>query len=117
MRRGRKQRSEAEPGVTLAEDVAEGKTDILIQEFVRLEPVIARLIGTYRPPTLRDLAFRAMRTPNEFKVDYLQLLATLDALEVSYPSEEASNDEWYDYLVYLKLLATWGDLDRARSWQ
>ena len=45
----------------------------------------------------------------------IKLRATLDALGVSYPPDGAGNADWYDYLVYLRILAMEGDLDAARE--
>lgn len=50
-----------------------------------------------------------------FRVDYMELIAKLQALGIAYPQVRSDTEEWYRYLVYLAELAETGLLYKAQQ--
>ena len=97
-------------------DTAEAD-DSAVKEFRALVPVIKRQISAYQPMTLSNVPMfpLLMSFPGEFRADHLKLTATLDALGIPSPPDDASRDDWYFYLIRLKVFAVAGNLKGARE--
>ncbi len=95
--------------------VAEGVSGHSTEELQALVPVIGRLIETWQPVTWRSVAAAGFLGFNESKADQLRLEATLDALGIPYPPKGATRDEWYYYLIRLRLAAMAGAVCEARA--
>ena len=75
--------------------------DYDVQELKALVPIIERQIQAQQPMTLENMWIVHFRRtwPGEFKANYLRLTATLDALGIPSPPDDASRDDWYFYLI------------------
>ena len=79
--------------------------------FRKMLPLIRRHAGECRGIHQGTAPFGIQ----QFRLDYLDLLAKLEALGVDYPSVRLTTEEWYRYMVHLKELAETGQLDRAQN--
>ena len=98
-------------------DVAEQNgVDVLVEQLKALVPIIERLKRDYQPHTLNmSIISRRLVSPGAFTAYATALVATLYALGVRSPDDDASSNDWYYSLIRLKVFALDGNLEGARD--
>ena len=100
----------------VATSVADEATQHHIEAFTALLPIIERHLGACQPMTFKNIGIMpVMRAFPEFAADRQQLIATLDALDISTPEDDASIVDWHYYLTGLRLRVLTGNIEEARS--
>ena len=87
------------------------------EELHALVPLIERQMKASRPNTLMRTVWRTIlwTTPSDTRADYLELVATLNAIGVAYPEHVPGDESWFVFLVELLVLAKAGDIAKARA--
>ena len=100
----------------IATSAADEATQHYIEAFTALLPIIERHLGACQPMTFKNMGIMpVMRAFPEFAADRQQLIATLDALGICTPENDASIVDWHYYLIGLRLRVLTGTIEEARS--
>ena len=100
----------------IATSVADEATQHYIEAFTALLPIIERHRWACQPMTFKNMGIMpVMRAFPEFAADHQQLIATLDALGICTPEDDASIVDWHYYLIGLRLRVLTGNIEEARS--
>ncbi len=84
-----------------------------VVQFETLLLLIERLAKA-RKPTFMDVANMSVARWQMVE-DQIEMTAQLDALSIPYPAADASNADWYRYLISLARLSKVGKLEEARK--
>ena len=93
--------------------VAKDIEDPDVAQFETLLPLIERLAKARKPTSIggANMSFARWRMAE----DGIELTAHLGALSIPYPAADASNVDWYRYLIRLDRLSRAGKLEEARK--